>query len=113
VSFLFLTRYVFDRKSIMTAGGSGFIMDVRIKTKASPEGLTGRTGSRYKISVQAPPENGKANKRLRKVLGSFFGVPASSIDIIRGHTSRDKKVLIGGAAPEACERRLYEFISSE
>lgn len=96
----------------MTAD-TGFIMDVRIKTRASPEGLTGRTGSRYKISVQAPPEKGKANKRLRKVLGSFFGVPASRVKIIRGHTCRDKKVVITGAAPEVCERRLYEFISSE
>jgi uncharacterized protein (TIGR00251 family) len=87
-------------------------MDVRVKTGASSEGIIGKTGNRYKISVHASPEKGKANKRLRTVLGTVFDVPASSVSIISGRTNRDKRVGIAGVSTEACERRLSSILSS-
>lgn len=89
-----------------------FSLDVRVKTGASSEGITGRIGRRYKISVHAAPEKGKANKRLRVLLGEIFDVPVSSVSIISGRTSRDKRVGIAGVSSEACKHRLNSVLSS-
>ena len=97
----------------MEAEKTHFPMNVRVKTGASIEGITGKVGSRYKLSVQAAPEKGKANKRLRKVLGNLFNVPAGNVEIVLGHTSRDKKVVIGGASPKTGEDRLSVLLSAE
>ena len=95
----------------MAAEKTYFPMDVRVKTCASSEGITGKTGARYKLSVQAPPEKGKANKRLQKVLSAIFNVPASNIEIVSGHTHRDKHVVIAGVSRDAGEHRLSEILS--
>ena len=97
----------------MAAKKTFFLMDVRVKAGASAEGITGKIGSRYKISVQAPPEKGKANKRLQKLLGNLFKVPAGNIEIISGHTNRDKHIVIGGVSPAAGENCLSAILSSE
>jgi hypothetical protein len=44
----------------------------------------------YKIKVNAPPIEGKANKRLIEILAEHFNVPKSSIRIIRGLASNNK-----------------------
>ncbi len=44
----------------------------------------------YKVRVQAAPEKGKANKALIEALAEYFGVPQSSIKIIKGSSAREK-----------------------
>ena len=46
------------------------------------------------VRVRAPSEKGKANKRLVKLLAKYYGVPMSSIKIVRGLTARNKTVKI-------------------
>jgi len=53
-----------------------------------------RDGIRVKIS--APPVEGKANEALIKFLAKEFKTSPSSVEILRGHHSRDKIVRIGG-----------------
>jgi hypothetical protein len=48
----------------------------------TPEGL--------KVTVTAPPEDGKANKAVTKLLGNALGVAKSRLTLIRGATARDK-----------------------
>lgn len=45
-----------------------------------------------KVSVCAPPEDGKANQELLKFLAKSWGVPRSTLEIISGESSRYKKV---------------------
>jgi len=51
--------------------------------------------NRYKVHVTAPAVDGKANKALIELLSEFFNVKKSSIEILRGETSRNKVVKIG------------------
>lgn len=44
----------------------------------------------YKVRVQVAPEKGKANKALIEALAEYFGVPQSSIKIIKGSSAREK-----------------------
>lgn len=53
-----------------------------------------------KVKVRAVPEKGKANKALVNFLAKSLGLPKSSFEVISGHTSRAKTVLITGQASE-------------
>lgn len=48
----------------------------------------------YKVYVTAVPEDGKANKAVIKLMAKTFNVSKSSIEIARGHTSKDKTLHI-------------------
>ncbi|RDB35029.1 MAG: DUF167 domain-containing protein [Spirobacillus cienkowskii] len=43
-----------------------------------------------RVYVTAPPEDGKANDAVIKLIAKSFGVSKSSVSIIKGQTSREK-----------------------
>jgi uncharacterized protein (TIGR00251 family) len=45
-----------------------------------------------RIRVTAPPEDGKANQEVIKLLAEHFKVPKKNVIIVRGQTSRQKLV---------------------
>lgn len=49
----------------------------------------------YKVRVTAPPEKGKANKKVVELLAYHLRVPRSSIKIIAGKTAIIKIIDIG------------------
>lgn len=46
------------------------------------------------VKIRAKPVDGEANEALIKTLAAFFDVSKSSVQIVRGHTSREKVVEI-------------------
>ncbi|TAH34730.1 MAG: DUF167 domain-containing protein [Alphaproteobacteria bacterium] len=50
-----------------------------------------------KIAVTVPPEDGKANKAVIALLSKNWKLPKTSISLLRGDTSRHKKLLIAGS----------------
>lgn len=65
------------------------MIDVRVTPNASREQVS-IDGERYLIRVTCPPEDGKANKAVTKLLAKALGVPPSRLTLVRGHTGRDK-----------------------
>ncbi len=65
-------------------------------------GMTDTGGGKkaLKISVQAPPEDGAANKALIDFLAKSLRITKSSLSIISGPASRLKVVLAKGNEPE-------------
>ena len=53
-----------------------------------------------KIAVTAPPEGGKANAALIKLLAKALGRPKSAIEIASGAQSRTKSLRLGPDTPE-------------
>ncbi len=49
----------------------------------------------YKIKVNAPATDGKANRRLVEMLAEYFDVSKSRVKITGGATSRNKLIEIG------------------
>ena len=45
---------------------------------------------RVRVYVTIVPEDGKANKAVIALLAKALGVPKSRLDLMQGHTSRDK-----------------------
>ena len=48
----------------------------------------------YVVSVKEAPEKGRANAGVEKALADHFGVSKSSVNILAGHTARNKIVEI-------------------
>ena len=72
---------------------------VRLTPKASVDrvGETRQTPSgeeQLMVYVTAPPDDGKANKAMLRLLAKHYGVAQTSITLVRGHTNRNKLVKI-------------------
>jgi hypothetical protein len=50
--------------------------------------------SNYKVRVDAPALDGKANKRLIDILAEYFKVSKASIKILKGFKNRNKIIEI-------------------
>jgi uncharacterized protein (TIGR00251 family) len=73
---------------------------VQVQPRSSGDGIAGLHEGRLKIRISAPPVDGKANERLTEVIASAFGVSKTSVEIIKGHTSRLKTIRISGVTME-------------
>ena len=49
----------------------------------------------FKIKVNQPPENGKANQEVIDLISKYFKIKKTTIKIISGELSRNKIVKIG------------------
>ena len=57
-------------------------------------------GDALKVAVSAPPEKGKANKALLKMLARELRVSPAAVSIVAGGGSRRKLVKIEGVSEE-------------
>jgi hypothetical protein len=71
---------------------------------ASRSRVAGVHGGALKLSVSAPPERGKANREVLRLVAQAFGVAPKSVEIVAGETSPDKLVRLPLAAGEAAAR---------
>jgi uncharacterized protein (TIGR00251 family) len=74
-------------------------MTVRIRVKAVPGSSKSSVqlmGDLIKVRVQAPPEKGKANTAIEKLLADALQLPPSAVKVTSGHTSPLKTVSIEG-----------------
>jgi uncharacterized protein (TIGR00251 family) len=72
----------------------GMVFQLFIQPRASKDMIVGLHGDRLKIKVAAPPVDGEANKRCIRFLAKCLSVPRSTLQIISGHNSRNKRVLL-------------------
>ena len=81
-------------------------LTVKVHPRARRSSLAGRIGDAWKLSLAAPPVDGKANDECVRFLAEFARVPRSRVRIVMGLTSRLKVVEIEGVPQEDLERRL-------
>ena len=67
---------------------------IKVRPNSKEESVKKLSNTNFEICVKEPPVKGKANAAVIKVLAKRFGVPISSVNIIIGHTSRQKIVEI-------------------
>lgn len=56
----------------------------------------GWPSARLKISINAPPEDGKANDAIIAALAKWLDVKPTAITLTAGAASRDKKLAVAG-----------------
>ena len=78
---------------------------VKVHPRARRTALAGRLGDAWKLSLAAPPVDGKANEECVAFFAALAGVPRSRVRIVLGAQSRTKVVEIEGIAQAELERR--------
>jgi uncharacterized protein (TIGR00251 family) len=73
-------------------------LEVDVAPKSKRAGVVGRRGDVLQVRVAAPPEGGRANDELIKVIANFLGVPRASVNIVRGASARHKLLEVDGLA---------------
>ena len=86
----------------------GVEVPLRIKPGAKRNAILGKYGDRLKIAIAAAPEDGKANKALRRYVAQLLGLRLEDVRLLRGAASRDKTIAVRGATPRDIQALLSE-----
>ena len=68
---------------------------VTVKPNAKKAEVTKLSDAEYRVAVQPPAQDGKANEAVIDLLADYFGIAKSAVKIIRGHSSRHKLLEVG------------------
>ncbi|MFI5111215.1 MAG: DUF167 domain-containing protein [Terriglobales bacterium] len=90
---------------------SGATFSVRLHPRAKKNAITGMLGDALKISLTAPPLEGRANHACIEFLADVLKLPRSSITIAAGQTSRNKLIRISGVSAADVEARLRRVVT--
>ena len=82
------------------------LVKIYLQPKASKNEIMGPYRDGIKVKITAPPIEGKANEALIRFLAKELGVSPSSIEIIKGHHSREKTLKISGTELGECFQKL-------
>lgn len=82
-----------------------------INVKVSPGASRERVGpwmadGALKVAVSAPPEGGKANAAVCRLLADRLGLPVSAVCVLRGVSSSRKTIRITGLDEAAIKQRI-------
>lgn len=80
---------------------TGCTLSVRLQPRSSRNELCGEWADALKIKVTAPPVDSAANSLLVEFLADLLHLSKGSVQIIKGHTSRNKIVQLTGLSASA------------
>ena len=80
--------------------GDATVVTLHIQPGAKRSAICGMFGSALKVSIQAPPVDGKANSALRTFIAAQLKLPTAAVTLVSGASGRDKRVRIDGITPE-------------
>ena len=81
----------------MTHGQEDMLINIHAKPKSRRGGIFVDGDGTVTVMVKSPPDKGKANKEIIKVLADKLGIPTSRVTIVAGHKSTTKRIAISGA----------------
>jgi len=93
----------------ITPHAEGATLAVRAQPGARKNAVLGEQAGALKVSVIAPPEDGRANAALVEVLRDWLGLKRSQVELAGGATNRNKVFLIRGVTAE----QLAQIITSK
>ena len=75
---------------------AGVTLKLQVQPRSSRNQLVGLQGDALKIKLTSPPVEGAVNIACCAYLAKLFGIAKSSVELIAGDKSRQKKVLLLG-----------------
>ncbi len=79
---------------------------VKVHPRAKKNAITGEIGDALKVSLKAPPTDGKANSACIDLFAKLLKVTHSSVTIASGQTSRGKVIRVVGLSAEEVRKRI-------
>jgi uncharacterized protein len=86
---------------------------LRVSPGARSAGIVGRHGEAWKVRVPAPPEGGRANEAVVRLLADALSLPREAVTVLSGHGARDKIVQLAGLDSSQVERLLFTVAGKE
>lgn len=85
-------------------GGATFA--VKVHPRARRNAITGELDGALKLSLTAPPLDGKANEACIEFFANLLKVPRSSVTIASGQSSRNKVIRVAVLTAEKIRKRI-------
>jgi hypothetical protein len=85
---------------------AGVTFAVKLHPRAKKNAITGEVGDALKLSLTAPPLEGRANEACIEFFANLLKVPRSSITIASGQSSRNKVIRVSGLSAAEVQKRL-------
>ena len=79
---------------------------VKIHPRAKKNAIGGELGEALKVSLTAPPLEGRANQACIEFLAKLLKVPRSSVTIASGHANRNKVIRVAEVTEQYVRERL-------
>ena len=95
----------------LTPHERGTVLPIRARANARENGILGERAGTLRVGVTVAPEKGKANVAIAEVLAEALGCRGSSLVLLSGETSRDKRFLVLDLDLKALRARLDLLIS--
>ncbi len=87
----------------------GVVFKVLVQPRSSKNMVCGIHDDALKLKLTAPPVNNAANRMTIAYLAKALGVPKSSLEMISGHTSRNKQVLLHSGRKDITEKEFHRL----
>ena len=84
----------------------GATFQVRVQPRSARTAITGTVGEALKLSLLAPPLDGRANVALGEFFAEVFSVPRSAVQVVTGERSRNKVIRIAGRTAAELQQML-------
>ena len=84
----------------------GVTFSIKVHPRAKKNAISGVIGDALKLSLTAPPVEGKANEACIRFFADLLRVPRSSVTIAAGESSRNKVIRVHGLTAAQLEERL-------
>ena len=84
----------------------GATFAVKVHPRAKKNAITGELADALKLSLTAPPREGRANEACIEFFAEFLKVPRSSVTIASGQIGRKKIIRVAGMSADEVRRRL-------
>jgi uncharacterized protein (TIGR00251 family) len=85
---------------------AGAIFAVKVHPRARRNAITGEIADALKLSLTAPPVEGRANQACIEFLANLLKVPRSSVTIASGQSSHRKVIRVRGVSADEVQKRL-------
>jgi uncharacterized protein (TIGR00251 family) len=102
-----------DRASGVSPQAHGSVLSVVLAPRAGRSGIERLADGAIQVRVAAPPVDGAANAALLRFLAEVLDMPRSRFEIAFGASSRRKRIVIAGLAPNELETRLQAALGTE
>ncbi len=88
-------------------------LQLRVSPGARRAHVVGRHGDAWKVRVAAPPEGGRANEAVVRLVAETLSLPRDAVTLVSGHGARDKIIQLAGLDETEIERRLARAAEKE
>jgi uncharacterized protein (TIGR00251 family) len=83
-----------DLNNAVVLSADGVVVRVHVQPKSRRDQIVGMHGDRIKLAVTAPPDKGKANDAVVRLIAAALKFSPSRVEILRGDISRQKDLLV-------------------